>query len=202
MIRLILVLMILIFANPVWALFGLGVGGHYGPTNIEGKIEVVKDVYIQSSKFEKSFTAGFHFDFTTLPILDFRFDLDFISSKIKQDLGNSGEVELDFSMVRLSGVAKYNIFSPPIFPLKVYIGAGLGLTDLSTDVAYKYLIDDITIKNLKENSKISYIGSAGIRFVPPIIPFTAFGEARITLTPLKDDTVQDMALLIGASLAF
>ena len=81
-------------------------------------------------------------------------------------------------------VLKKNIFAPPASPFAFYIGAGVGVHYLNTEVAQLYLQgsalptqSDTPLSMLGTVAKASGAGLFGVTIAPPAFPLAIFGEA-------------------------
>ena len=127
-------------------------------------------------------------EISTLPILDFEFQANYLTQKFDYTFSVGGvptTTSMDFNDFSVVVMAKKNLVPVPMSPVSLYIGAGPGWHLLSTEVVRgvaggtidpKQADDPVSLFN--NTSKMSFQGMAGLKIAPPVFPLALFGEFR------------------------
>ncbi len=176
--RLVLVALVMLLGAPsAKALVGLEVGLRGGGISYSGNVFGDSDRYRDDQLGSGAF-GGLRLGVTTLPVVDLVADVTYASRSSKAvEIEGDQVLAYDFSDLGVEGSLRVAIFNPPLSPLSLYLGAGLGMhwwTDLPQNVQ---------VAGGKISTETSSSGSAsvlaGARFDPPALPFSFFAEGSM-----------------------
>lgn len=172
---------LLVIGYPISAsaLVGVGLGGKVGHTNYSG------DVLPGSGDVGGGTSFGAILEITTLPVIDFELHANYFSTPFQYTYDVATvpvTTEFDFQDFNVIAIAKKNLISVPMSPLGLYVGGGVGLHVINTEVAQGYNYDSVNADNpvdlLASSGRLSGHGMVGVRLAPPVLPLAIFGEAR------------------------
>jgi len=208
------------------AITGLGFGVHGGMGNYKGNVfKYTLDFggvteTVESGDVGSSVQFGGHIKVGTLPFIDFYLNVDYFS---KDDFyvyeyfipGNSKPVysqSIDFNDLYVSVDGKFNIYAPPLSPVSVYMGGGIGSHLLNTEIAVNITDEteapedfETAVEFFEDNGRFDIHGLAGVKINPPVIPLEFFLEGRFALIKTKDedkgraDDLQTLSIIVGAT---
>lgn len=170
-------LLLLIVSAPASALLGLEVGVRAGSMTYSGDLFGGSDEY-RGDQLGTGICGAVRLGITTLPVIDIVADLGYTQrSSFAIDVATDDQRAYDFSDVALNASLRVAIFDPPLSPLSVYLGAGVGM----------HWIPALPSAVSVEGGKITTVTSAepaalflgGARFDPPALPFAVFVEGSI-----------------------
>jgi hypothetical protein len=164
------------------ALVGVAVGVKGGQASYSG------DVLPGSGDVGSGAAYGAVLEITTLPLVDLEFHANYFAKTFTYEFtvgGVPASSDIDFRDFNLEAVAKRTVFGVVAFPLKLYLGAGVGWHLLSTEVAKDVLAGQVDpaeaddpVALFKNHSKMAVHGLVGLRLSVPALPLGAFGEVR------------------------
>jgi len=177
------------------ALTGLGFGIRAGTTKLEDPNT--------GESFDTMTMFGGHLKIGTLPIIDLEASAEYAQKKY--DIGISipqaddlnGEVT--FRIVSLRASAKYSI-SPPLSPIKPYIGAGLGMHLMSSTIDLPGTQYTIPLNEDYSESKTGAHALGGVLLSFPVLPFEIFAEGRYGVIFAEGESVKATSLYAGLNL--
>jgi opacity protein-like surface antigen len=174
------------------ALTGLGFGVRAGTTKLEDPNT--------GESFDAMAMFGGHLKIGTLPIIDLEASAEYAQKKydigisIPQADDFSGEVT--FRIVSLNASAKYSI-SPPLSPIKPYVGAGLGMHLMTSTIDLPGTQYTIPLNEDYSESKTGAHALGGVLLTFPVIPFEIFAEGRYGVIFTEDESVKATSLYAG-----
>ena len=198
---LLVVLIVVCFSLPAYAITGLGLGIHGGVSNgysyesLDDCLAVVAESLgiAGELKFDQELIiVGVHLKVGTLPVIDFDLFADYgfaskdISSQVKLKLH-------DFSI----GATAKKMFGATLF--KPYIGAGAALHAM----AYEFETDLGTPLPIPDNESIlgfHFLGGVELDF--PIFPLTPYAEGRYNIITTSGDKTKYFQLSGGLTMNF
>jgi hypothetical protein len=174
------------------ALTGLGFGVRAGTTKLEDPNT--------GESFDAMTMFGGHIKVGTLPIIDLEANAEYAQKKYDiqiplpevEDL--SGEVT--FRIVSLRASAKYH-FSPPLSPLKPYVGAGLGMHLMTSTIDLPGTQYTIPLNEDYSESKTGVHALGGLLLSFPVIPFEVFAEGRYSVIFAENGSIGATSLYGG-----
>jgi hypothetical protein len=172
------------------ALTGLGFGVRAGMTKLEDPNT--------GESFDAMTMFGGHLKIGTLPIIDLEASAEYAQKKYDitipeiEDL--SGEVT--FRIVSLRASAKYSI-SPPLSPIKPYVGAGLGMHLMTSTIDLPGTDYTVPINEDYSESKTGAHALGGVLLTFPILPFEIFAEGRYSVIFAENESVKATSLYAG-----
>jgi len=145
---------------------------------------------------------GGHIKIGTLPIIDLEASAEYAQKKYDigisipevQDL--SGEVT--FRIVSLRASAKYHI-SPPLSPIKPYLGAGLGMHLMTSTIDIPGTQYTIPLNEDYSESKTGAHALGGVLLSLPLFPLEFFAEGRYGVIFTGDGSTKSTSLYAGAT---
>jgi len=172
------------------ALTGLGFGVRAGTTKLE-------DPNTGDSGDAMTMFGG-HLKIGTLPIIDLEASAEYAQKKydfaIPQVDDFTGEVT--FRIVSLRASAKYSI-SPPLSPIKPYVGAGLGMHLMTSTIDLPGTDYVIPLDEDYSESKTGAHALGGVLLSFPVLPFEIFAEGRYGVIFTEDESVKATSLYAG-----
>jgi hypothetical protein len=146
---------------------------------------------------------GAHLKIGTLPIIDLEASVEYAQKKYDfnvpvpqvQDVW----AEVTFRHVSLKGAAKYS-FSPPMSPIKPYVGAGLGMHFLSSTIDVPGTQYVIPLDEDYSESKTGAHALGGILLSLPLFPLEFFAEGRYGVIFTGDESTKATSLYGGLTL--
>jgi hypothetical protein len=185
----------LLCAPSADALLGLEVGVRGGGISYSGNVFGDSDRYRDDQLGSGAF-GGLRLGVTTLPVADLVADLSYTSrSSHAVEIDANQALAYDFSDLGLEGSLRVAIFNPPLSPLSVYLGAGLGMhwwTDLPPNVQVS---GGKLSTDTNSNAAASVL--AGARFDPPALPFSLFAEGALGGIFGRGDAVRVTTVSVG-----
>ncbi len=181
--RLICILVITAIAYPVsaHALLGLSLGAEVGMANYSG------DILPASGDLGTATQYGFVLGLGTLPMLDLQVRARYTSKMFDYTYTVAGvpySTRFEYQDASAVALLTADVFSPPLSPFGLYVGGGMGLHVMNTDVALGVVNGTISPQQadnpfslLDKTSRMSALAVAGLRISPPIFPLAIFGEA-------------------------
>lgn len=170
---------LVLFASPVYAITGVGVGVRGG--FVQGYDNPGIDESSLSLDLSKMPMLGAHVVFGFIPMLDIEGSAE-MAWKKKEFTYQSINADFTVRDFSLNVTAKYKFNLVPA--VKPYIGAGLGWHWLT----YSTSIDsEPTLVYPADENRLGYHGVAGISFRFPALPFEFFGEYRYTHIMTKQE---------------
>ena len=174
------------------ALTGLGFGIRAGTTKLEDPNT--------GESFDTMTMFGGHLKIGTLPIIDLEASAEYAQKKYDitvpipevEDL--SGEVT--FRIVSLRASAKYSI-SPPLSPIKPYVGAGLGMHLMTSTIDLPGTQYTIPLNEDYSESKTGAHALGGVLLSFPVIPFEVFAEGRYGVIFAENESIKVTSLYAG-----
>ncbi len=174
------------------ALTGLGLGVRAGTTKLEDPNT--------GESFDTMTMFGGHLKIGTLPIIDLEASAEYAQKKYDivipipqvEDLGG----EVTFRIVSLRASAKYS-FSPPLSPIKPYVGAGLGMHLMSSTIDLPGTDYVIPLDEDYSESKTGAHALGGVLLSFPVLPFEIFAEGRYGVIFTEDESVKATSLYAG-----
>lgn len=146
---------------------------------------------------------GAHLKIGTLPIVDLEASVEYAQKKYDLDIPIDGVPDLSgevtFRHVSLKGSAKYN-FSPPVSPIKPYVGAGLGMHFLSSTIDIPGTQYVIPLDEDYSESKTGMHALGGILLSLPLFPVEFFAEGRYGIIFTGDESTKASSLYGGLTL--
>ncbi len=182
--KLIRVTILLLMALPYYAnaVPGMSIGAKIGKASYSG------DILPNSGDVGSSVFYGFILDITAVPALDFEVQANYFAKdfRYKYDLaGVPQSVDFEFRDVNVILLAKKNIFSTPGGPISFFVGGGVGLHLLNTELAqsavggsFNPAAADNPFSLFANNSKTAGHGAAGIKLTFPASPLSLYGQGR------------------------
>jgi len=163
----------------VGAVAGVGFGGKVGIAKLSG------DILPSSGDVGSALYYGAVMEITTFPMLDLELHVNYLQQDFDYTFDIGGvPIQESFTFRDLSGLAmlKKNLIAVPMSPVKLYIGGGMGVHLLNTEVAAVAIANPALADDpltLGKNS-LKYSGHAllGMTVGPPMAPIALYGEAR------------------------
>jgi len=174
------ILVLMTYPASASALTGLAIGAKAGLSQYSG------DVLPGSGDVGDGTSFGLILGIGTLPMLDFEIRASYFKKDFTYSYASGGlsvDVPFEFRDMSLAALIKKDL-TPPLSPLAVYVGGGLGMHWMNTDVAallYDASPPDNTFDILANTGRMSGEGMAGLKISAPGIPLVLFGEARYAL---------------------
>ena len=188
-----------LFASPVYAITGVGVGVRGG--FVSNYTNPGLDNSTFSLDLKQMPMLGGHVVLGFLPVIELEGSAEVAWKKKEFDIaGTTGDLTLrDFS---LNVTAKYKFNMMPV--IKPYIGAGLGWHWLSYSLS---LSSGGTIEVPVDENRLGYHGVAGVALKLPALPLEFFAEGRYTHIMTKQEKFDTKAthyttILGGVTLGF
>ena len=174
------------------ALTGLGFGVRAGTTKLEDPNT--------GESFDTMTMFGGHLKIGTLPIIDLEASAEYAQKKYDitipipqvEDLGG----EVTFRIVSLRASAKYSI-SPPLSPIKPYVGAGLGMHLMTSTIDLPGTQYTIPLNEDYSESKTGAHALGGVLLSFPVLPFEVFAEGRYGVIFAEGESVKATSLYAG-----
>jgi hypothetical protein len=174
------------------AVTGLGLGVRAGTTKLEDPNT--------GESFDTMTMFGGHLKIGTLPIIDLEASAEYAQKKYDfdipipqaEDLG----AEVTFRLVSLRASAKYS-FSPPLSPIKPYVGAGLGMHLMTSTIDVPGTEYVIPLEEDYSESKTGAHALGGVLLSFPVLPFEVFAEGRYGVIFTEDESVKATSLYAG-----
>lgn len=164
------------------ALTGLSVGGKVGYANYTG------DVLPSSGDVGSDVSYAVIMGFSTLPVLDFELRAGYFTKDFDYSYSAGGAtvtVPFEYRDVSVTAFVKKNIFAPMASPIAMYVGAGVGMHWINTEVVNSALNGSVDLSAadnqftlLSNTGKMSTEGVLGLRASLPAFPLSFFGEGR------------------------
>lgn len=203
------------------AITGLGFGVHGGMSNYRGDVFRfdIGDETFESGDVGSSIQYGGHVKVGTLPLVDLYLNVDYFSKKefytYSFEYGDpKNPVEytrkIDFRDLSISLDGKVNLYSPPLSPVALYVGGGIGSHLLNTEIAEELPTEvptdfQETFDFFKDNGRFDIHGLVGVKVNPPVMPLEFYLEGRFALLKTKDedkgrkDDLQALSVIGGAT---
>ena len=180
--RMIIATICIILAYPVsgYALTGLSFGVKVDMATYSG------DVLPNSGDIGSVTRWGAIIGFGALPVVDFELRASYLeeSTQYSADVGGV-TYTADYTFQDAAGylVLKKDVFAPMASPVGLYLGAGVGVHWLNTEIANLALQGGGALPTTnpleiaEATAKPSGVGLLGLRVAPPGFPIALFGEA-------------------------
>lgn len=181
------------------AITGLGFGIHGGYGSYKGDVfryEIGGEEFV-SGDVGSAIQYGGHIKVGTLPVVDFYLNVDYFSKKEFYEYSfKFGETEykrkIDFQDLSISLDGKLNLYAPPLSPLSIYLGGGIGTHLLNTEIGEQIPTDipddyEEYFDFFKDNGRIDIHGILGAKVNPPVVPLEFFLEGRYAFIKTKDE---------------
>jgi hypothetical protein len=182
-------------AGPSIALTGLGFGLRAGTTKLE-------DPNTDESLDAMTMFGG-HVKVGTLPIVDFEGSLEYAQKKYDLDIPIPGAEDImgdvTFRNISLRAAGKYHI-SPPLSPIKPYIGASLGMHFMSSTIDLPGTDYVIPLNEDYSESKTGVDALGGLLVSLPLFPVEFFAEGRYGVIFAEGGSVKSTSIYAGATL--
>lgn len=162
------------------ALTGLSFGAKVDMANYSG------DVLPNSGDIGSVTRWGALISFGALPVVDFELRASYLEEATQYAAEYQGYTyTADYTFQDASGYAvlKADVFAPMASPVGVYLGAGLGVHFMNTEVANLAIQGGGTLPSTnpldiaEATAKPGGVGLLGVRVAPPGFPLALFGEA-------------------------
>jgi hypothetical protein len=176
------------------ALTGLGFGVRAGTVKLEDPNT--------GESFDAMTMFGAQLKIGTLPIIDLEASAEYARKKYDMDIAIPGAddiaADITFRHVSLRASAKYNI-SPPLSPIKPYVGAGLGMHFLSSTIDIPGTQYVIPLDEDYSESKTGAHALGGVLVSLPVFPLEFFAEGRYGVIFTEDESIEDTSIYAGAN---
>jgi len=184
--------LVMLHGSAVQALTGLGFGVRAGLMSLDDP-NTEEDV-------EEMTMLGAHLKIGTLPIIDLEASAEYAQKKYDIDIPIPGAQDISgdvtFRIVSLRGSAKYN-FSPPMIPIKPYVGAGLGMHFVTSTIDIPGTQYVIPINEDYSESKAGAHALGGVLVSLPLFPLEVFAEGRYGIIFTEDESVKETSIYAG-----
>ncbi len=181
-------------ASSSEALTGLGFGLRAGTTKLE-------DPNTDESLDAMTMFGG-HLKVGTLPIIDLEASVEYAQKKYDLDIPIPGAEDIvgdvTFRTVSLRGSAKYNI-SPPLSPIKPYVGAGLGMHFVSSSVSITGLPYEIPLDTDYSETRTGAHALGGLLVSLPLFPLEFFAEGRYGVIFAEGGSTKSTSIYAGVT---
>jgi hypothetical protein len=179
--KILIITIVVLIAYPISAsaLTGLAIGAKAGLSQYSG------DVLPGSGDVDGGLSWGLVLGIGTLPMLDLELRAGYFQKDFTYSYASGGltvDIPFEFRDMSIAALLKRE-FAPPASPLAVYVGGGLGMHWMNTEVGTLYSVSppDNTVDILANTGKMSGEGLAGLKLSAPGLPLVIFGEARYAL---------------------
>jgi len=198
-------ILILAGAAPVAAGVGFAIGGKIGYANYDG------DVLPSSGDLGGATYYGLVLELTTIPVIDFEFHANYFTKTITygyEYMGYSIDGDFEFQDLHMLGMIKKNLIQIPASPVSLYIGAGVGMhfmnTEVFLDLANSGLTSPIVVDPFaiaQDAARMSADGLIGLKLAFPVMPLAVFGETRYGVI-FTDQRIRTLQMEVGVLLDF
>lgn len=168
------------YAGSAHAVLGLGLGAEVGSASYSG------DVFPASGDIGTGTRYGIVLELGALPVVNLQIRARYFARDFRYTYSAAGvPVTTAFTYQDASALAllKADVFAPPLSPVALYVGAGVGLHVMNTDIASQVISGNISVTPssnpfslLDKVSRTSGLGLIGLRLSAPVIPLAIFGE--------------------------
>ncbi len=169
------------FPTSARAILGISLGAEAGMANYSG------DILPASGDLGTATQYGVVLGFGALPVFDLQVRARYTSKMFDYTYTVGGvpySTRFEYQDASAIALLTADVFAPPLSPLGFYVGGGMGLHVMNTDVALGVLNGSISpdqadnpLSLLDRVSRMSALAVAGLRISPPIFPLAIFGEA-------------------------
>lgn len=174
-----MLLAVVVYPVSSMAFTGVSVGGKIGYANYTG------DILPSSGDVGNSVAFGAVLDIETFPLFDLELHAGYFTKDFTYTYAVGGvpvSADFEFRDLNVLAVLKKNLINVPASPLGLYVGAGLGLHLINTEVAKSVTANPSLADNpfslFSNSAKTSGHGLVGVKISPPLAPLALFGEAR------------------------
>jgi hypothetical protein len=181
---------LLLGSGAAQALTGLGFGLRVGTLSLEDPNT--------NEKVDGMTLVGGHVKIGTLPIIDLEASAEYAQKKYDFSIPEVDVTgaEVTFRLVSLNGSAKYNI-SPPMSPIKPYVGAGLGMHFVSSSIDIPGVPYEIPLDTDYSESKTGAHALGGLLASFPLFPLEFFAEGRYGVIFTEDGSTKATSIYAG-----
>jgi hypothetical protein len=145
---------------------------------------------------------GGHLKIGTLPIIDLDASAEYAQKKYDLDIPIPGAEDImgdvTFRVVSLRGSAKYNI-SPPMSPIKPYVGAGLGMHFMTSTIDVPGTQYTIPLNEDYSETRTGAHALGGLLVSLPLFPFEFFAEGRYGVIFAEGGSTKSTSIYAGVT---
>lgn len=189
-----LAVILLLSSGTAYALTGLGFGLRAGTTKLEDSNT--------GESLDAMTMFGGHLKVGTLPIIDLEASVEYAQKKYDLDIPIPGAEDImgdvTFRVVSLRGSAKYNI-SPPLSPIKPYVGASLGMHFMTSTIDLPGTEYTIPLNEDYSESKTGVDALGGLLISLPLFPVEFFAEGRYGVIFAEGGSTKSTSIYAGVT---